>query len=84
MTPDWLAKVRGAVKPYTAAARHDSKRMILSAVLTAVITFSSAIILAIQTDPTQLTALSLVSAFLSGLVSFSQTVLATWKQEHHE
>jgi hypothetical protein len=82
--PDWLAKVKGAVKPYTAAARQDSKRMLLTAGLTAVTTFASAIILAIQTDPTQLTALSLVSALLSGLVSFAQTVLATWKQEHDD
>ena len=80
----WTQRVRSRVRPLTSAvsaARQDSRRIILSAFLCAVVSFSSALATALTTDPAQIGVFTVVSAGLGGLVAFCQAVLQAWKNE---
>ena len=82
MNESWVTKVKEQVQPYTSAAKENSQRIVLNALLTAVIVFCGAIATAITTDPTQLGLLTFVCAGLAATIAFCQSLLDVWRLKH--
>lgn len=79
---DWVIKVKSHIRPFASAARENSRRMLLSGLLTAVIVFCGAVATAITADPAKIGLLTFVCAGLSAIVAFCQSILDVWRREH--
>ena len=80
----WFEKIEAQMEPFGTAAKtaaQESKRRILySALLTAVIVFCTALVTSISMDPLRIGLFTFISAGLSAIVSFCQAVLEFWRK----
>ena len=80
----WVTQVKARFRPFTSAvssaAKNDSRKIFLSGLLTAVVSFCSAISTAITADPAKIGVLTVVSALLGGVVAFCQAIIQAWRE----